>query len=205
MTQTPHPTQNPQNPQNPEASGARQGADRRGPQVEQPDSVEQVGPHGPEPQPTSGTPVFTSAPTMAKIAEFQDYVAAQDAVDLLSDTGFEVGATRIVGHDLKSVELVRGRMTYPKSALFGAGSGAWFGLLIGLLMALFVPVGVLWTLFGAIVIGAVWGAVFGLIAFAATGQDRNFHSSTATTASSYTIEVPFERAQNALDILSRGR
>lgn len=202
MTQTPQSNpnaHNPQNQQNPQAPGEPQGADRRGPQVGQ------SNPHGPEPQPASGTPVFTTAPSMAKIAEFQDYRAAQEAVDLLSDTGFEVGTTRIIGHDLKSVEMVRGRMTYPKSALFGAGSGAWFGLLIGLLMALFVPVGVLWTLLGAIVIGAVWGAVFGLIAFAATGQDRNSHSSTATKASSYTIEVPFDRAQNALEILNRGR
>lgn len=202
MTQTPQPTQNPQDPQDsqgPQVSGEPQSADRRDPQAGQPH------PHGPQPQPTSGTPVFTSAPSMAKIAEFQDYHSAQEAVDLLSDTGFEVGATRIVGHDLKSVELVRGRMTYPKSALFGAGSGAWFGLLMGLLIALFVPGGVLWALLWAIVIGAVWGAIFGLMAFAATGQDRNFHSSTATKASSYSIEVPFERAQSALEILNRGR
>lgn len=199
MTQVPQSSQSPQATQSAQGPGGSHGADRRGPQVGQ------LGPNGPESQPSSGTPVFTAAPSMAKIAEFQDYRAAQEAVDLLSDTGFEVGATRIIGHDLKSVELVRGRMTYPKSALFGAGSGAWFGLLIGLLMALFVPVGVLWTLLGAIVIGAVWGAIFGLIAFAATGQDRNFHSSTATKASSYTIEVPFDRAQSALEILNRGR
>lgn len=199
MTQVPQSSQSPQATQSAQGPGGSHGADRRGPQVGQP------GPNGPDPQPTAGTPVFTAAPSMAKIAEFQDYRAAQEAVDLLSDTGFEVGATRIIGHDLKSVELVRGRMTYPKSALFGAGSGAWFGLLIGLLMALFVPVGVLWTLLGAIVIGAVWGAIFGLIAFAATGKDRNFHSSTATKASSYTIEVPFDRAQSALEILNRGR
>lgn len=151
----------------------------------------------------SGT--FTPTPSMVTVADFSDYTAAQSAVDLLSDSGFEVGATRIVGHDLKSVEIVRGRMNYGKAALYGAGSGAWFGLLIGLLMAFFVPVGILWTILGAVVFGAIWGAIFGLIAFAAQGQSRNFHSASTMKASSYTVEVPFDRAQAAHDILAKGR
>ncbi|MCT1385731.1 hypothetical protein M4D54_08850 [Brachybacterium sp. p3-SID1565] len=153
----------------------------------------------------TGDACFAATPPMTTIAEFSDYSDAQAAVDLLSDSGFEVGATRIVGHDLKSVEIVRGRMNYGKAALFGAGSGAWFGLLIGLLMAIFVPIGFLGTVLGAVVFGAVWGAIFGLIAFAAQGQDRNFHSQSTIKASSYTVEVPFDRARAALDILNKGR
>ncbi|EYT51018.1 general stress protein [Brachybacterium muris] len=154
---------------------------------------------------TPGGAAFTAAPSMTKVADFSDYTQAQAAVDLLSDSGFEVGSTRIVGHDLKSVEIVRGRMNYGKAALFGAGSGAWFGLLIGLLMAIFVPIGFLSTVLGAVVFGAIWGAIFGLIAFAAQGQNRNFHSQSTMKASSYTVEVPFDRAQSALEILNKGR
>lgn len=61
-------------------------------------------------QPANGPAGFTATPSMTKVADFSDYGQAQAAVDLLSDSGFEVGATRIVGHDLKSVEIVRGRM-----------------------------------------------------------------------------------------------
>ena len=154
---------------------------------------------------TPGGAAFTAAPSMTKVADFSDYTQAQAAVDLLSDSGFEVGSTRIVGHDLKSVEIVRGRMNYVKAALFGAGSGAWFGLLIGLLMAIFVPIGFLSTVLGAVVFGAIWGAIIGLIAFAAQGQNRNFHSQSTMKASSYTVEVPFDRAQSALEILNKGR
>ncbi|WP_422115438.1 general stress protein [Brachybacterium sp. UNK5269] len=155
---------------------------------------------------TTATPQpLATTPALSTIATYSDYLEAQAAVDLLSDQGFEVGAVRIVGHDLKSVELVTGRMNYGKAALYGAGSGAWLGLLLGLLMALFLPGAFFLAVLTAVVFGAIWGAIFGLIGFAVTGQQRNFRSHTATKASSYTLEVPTERAQSALQVLSAGR
>lgn len=154
----------------------------------------------------SGTPlVGASTPALATVATFTDYLDAQEAVDLLSDKGFEVGATRIVGHDLKSIELVTGRMTYGTAALYGAGSGAWFGLMLGLLLAIFLPGASFGPVLIAVVFGAVWGVIFGLIGFAMTGGARNFRSRSATKASSYSVEVPAERAQSALQLLSAGR
>lgn len=152
----------------------------------------------------NGAPGIAASPRVT-VAEYSDYSSAQAAVDLLSDSGYEVDTVQIIGHDLKRVEDVRGRMNYGKAALFGAGTGAWFGLLIGVLMSIFVLVGFLVTILGAVVIGAIWGAIFGLIAFAFTGGERNFHSQTATKASRYSIEVPQDRAQAALDLLTRGR
>lgn len=147
----------------------------------------------------------SSSPYLATIAEYSEYPEAQAAVDRLSDNDFEVGAVRIVGHDLTSVEAVSGRMTYGRSALYGAGSGAWLGLLIGLLMSIFLIGAFFGPVIWSIIIGAVWGAIFGLIAFAATGNARNFSSRTAMTAGRYSVEVPTDRADAALQILSQRR
>lgn len=145
-------------------------------------------------------------PQRAVIAEFENYSSAQAAVDLLADKSFEVGNVRIVGHNLTSVEVVRGKMTYGKAALYGFGGGAWFGLLFGLLFAIFVP-SVVWlnVVLSAVVFTGLFGLVFGLISHAVTGRERGFHSDTAVKATNYTVEVPAERADEALRLLAAGR
>jgi hypothetical protein len=45
------------------------------------------------------------------IASYSDYTSAERAVDWLSDQGFAVERSAIVGSGLRSVEQVRGRMT----------------------------------------------------------------------------------------------
>ena len=51
------------------------------------------------------------------IATFDDYAEAQRAVDHLSDQGFPVERTAIVGHGLRYVEQVAGRITTGRAAL----------------------------------------------------------------------------------------
>jgi hypothetical protein len=74
---------------------------------------------------------------MVTVASHPTYLAAQHAVDYLSDHGFPVRRAAIVGTDLRMVEAVLGRMTVTRAAMAGAGSGAWLGLLAGTLLALF--------------------------------------------------------------------
>ncbi|WME22070.1 general stress protein [Brachybacterium sp. GU-2] len=150
-------------------------------------------------------PEPTTDPSMATLATYPDYMGAQEAVDLLSDKGYDVAAVRIVGHGLKSVELVTGRMTWGKAALYGAGGGAWLGLMLGLLLAIFVPLAFVGPVLSGIVFGAVWGVIFGLIGFAATGNRRNFRSQRITQATSYSVEVPSDRLAAAQQILAAGR
>lgn len=149
--------------------------------------------------------VPTTDPAMSTLATYSDYLGAQETVDLLSDKGYDVSAVRIVGHGLKSVELVTGRMTWGKAALYGAGGGAWFGLMLGLLLAIFVPFAFFGPVLSGILFGAVWGVVFGLIGFAATGDRRNFRSQRITQATSYSVEVPGIRLAAAQQILAAGR
>ena len=58
---------------------------------------------------------------------YDDYAAAQKAVDFLSDNEFPVENCMIVGTDLKQVERITGRLTTGKVALGGlcpaSGSG----------------------------------------------------------------------------------
>nr|BFE81982.1 hypothetical protein GCM10020093_045830 [Planobispora longispora] len=68
---------------------------------------------------------------------YDNYLAAQRTVDTLSDAGFPVEHTAIVGSDLRLEETVTGRMTNGRAALAGAGSGVLFGLVVGAFLGLF--------------------------------------------------------------------
>ena len=98
------------------------------------------------------------------VGSYSNYADAQQAVDRLSDASFPVEHVQIVGRDLMIVEDVTGRLTKARAALVGAGSGAWFGLFIGLLVGLFTT-GPEWLglVLGGVLIGAFWGAVFGVL------------------------------------------
>lgn len=132
------------------------------------------------------------------IASFDDYVDAQRLVDRMSDGGFPVEHVRIIGDGVRTVEHVTGRMTNGKAALAGAGTGAWFGLLIGLLFAIFM-VGPfwIWAMLIALALGAFWGAVFGFIAHWSTRGERDFSSVHSLEAQRYDVCVTADHAAEA--------
>ena len=122
------------------------------------------------------------------VASFASYEGAQAAVDRLSDDGFPVEHLDIVGSDLHLVERVTGRLTKGRAATAGMASGAWFGLMIGLVIGLFTT-NANWfgVVLGGIVIGAVWGAVFGYAGHAATRGRRDFSSTKTLVAMKYDV------------------
>ena len=118
------------------------------------------------------------------------YDQAQELVDRLSDGGFPVEKTRIVGTGQRSVEQITGRMTTGKAAGRGALGGLWFGLMIGLLFLILAPAsGWLTILLMALGFGAVWGAIFGALGHAATRGRRDFSSIQVMEAESYDVLV----------------
>jgi hypothetical protein len=133
-----------------------------------------------------------------RVASYSDYEAAQAAVDRLSDDGFPVESLDIIGSDLRLVERVTGRLTKGRAAAAGAASGAWFGLLVGVLVGLFTT-GPAWIglIVGGIVIGALWGAVFGFAGHAATGGRRDFASTRMLVATRYDIVARGGQAEAA--------
>ena len=136
------------------------------------------------------------------VASYPTYAKAQRAVDFLSDEKFPVQRTAIVGGDLRMVETVLGRLTRGRAALAGAGSGAWFGLLVGLLLAAFTTGhSMLLMVLSGLGYGAAFGAVFGFAAHAASGGRRDFTSRSAIVAARYDIVTDLEVADDARNLL----
>lgn len=150
------------------------------------------------------TPETTSpARDGQSVAGFATYPEAQEAVDRLSDAGFPVENVDIVGSDLRLVEHVTGRLTSGRAAMYGAGIGAWWGLFFGLLVGLFTT-GPEWVglVLGGLLIGAVFGALFGFFAQWATGGRRDFSSSSGLVAARYDLMVANEHAERARQLLA---
>ncbi|CAA9403953.1 MAG: hypothetical protein AVDCRST_MAG35-1053 [uncultured Quadrisphaera sp.] len=143
-------------------------------------------------------------PRGVEIASYSTYLEAQRAVDHLSDEGFPVQHTAIVGTDLRSVERVTGRLTYARVALAGAASGVWFGVFAGLLLSLFAPSesGLLGIVVSAALIGAAFGILFAIISYALTRGRRDFSSVNAIMASRYSV-LCAEESGRARELLSR--
>lgn len=140
------------------------------------------------------------------IASYATYAEAQRAVDALSDAGFPVESVSIVGHDVRLVERVTGRLTTARAAGAGALSGAWFGLFIGLLVGLFTT-GPEWIglVLGGLLIGAFWGAAFGFVAHWMTRGQRDFSSVSSLVAGRYDVTVPQTHADRGRELLGASR
>jgi hypothetical protein len=134
------------------------------------------------------------------LASYPDYASAQHTVDLLSDRGFDVSKTSIVGSDLLLVESVFGRLTTGRAAAAGAASGAWFGIFIGLIFGIATPyfwVPLLWGL----ILGAIFGAVFGAAGHAAYRGTRDFASTRTIVAQRYDVLVAADQWVKASSVL----
>jgi hypothetical protein len=151
---------------------------------------------------TQSQPGLPTPPRGDTIAQYATYLEAQRAVDYLSDNHFPVQAVTIVGVDLQMVERVTGRLTYSRVALAGLLSGAWFGLFVGLLISLFGSAEG-FSVFAAILIGAAFGGLFGLISYAFTGGRRDFTSTSQIVAGEYRVLCLTEQAGAARQLLNK--
>ncbi|WP_374984410.1 general stress protein [Streptomyces fradiae] len=147
----------------------------------------------------------TAAASRPVIGSYTSYDGAQRAVDFLSDYGFPVERTAIIGCDLRMVETVLGRMTRGRAALAGAATGAWFGLLVALLLSVFTtgPHRVPALVLSGLVYGALFGAVFGFGSHAVTGGRRDFTSRSRIEAARCDIVADAECARRAEELLVR--
>src|SRR6187431_2646896 len=137
------------------------------------------------------------------LAVYDDYAAAQKAVDFLADKEFPVQNCMIVGTDLKRVERITGRLTTGRVALGGLVSGVWLGLFIGLVFALFTDEGVLGVIIVTVVIGALFGVIWALVGYALTRGQRDFSSVTSVVATKYEVLVEHKVAAQARELLAQ--
>jgi uncharacterized membrane protein len=139
------------------------------------------------------------------VAAYDGYAEAQRAVDHLSDHGFPVEKAAIVGHGLRYVEQVTGRLSTGRAALVGALQGALLGAFLGLLMGLIFtydpnPAVPLLVLYG-LATGALIGALLGAVLHFATGGTRDFTSVPGFRAERYEIVVDDDVADHAAELL----
>lgn len=123
------------------------------------------------------------------IGRYGSYLDAQKAVDYLADNKFPVQQVSILGNDLKTVERVTGRLSYPRVALASAATGAWFGLFVGFILTLFGGDSTYLPILSSMALGAVFWVLFGVIAYAFQRGKRDFTSTSQVVATSYDVIV----------------
>ena len=140
------------------------------------------------------------------LASFDNYAAAQEVVDELSDERFPVEHVSIVGRGLTNVESVLGRLSWGRAALSGLAMGAWFGVLIGLFVSLFANSdgAVLPLILLGLLYGAAFGIVFGLVSYNFTGGKRDFVSRNQLVAEEYQVTVDIDYISKARTIVGVG-
>lgn len=137
------------------------------------------------------------------VGRYTAYLDAQKAVDYLADSKFPVHLVSIVGNELKSVERVTGRLTYPRVAMSSAATGAWFGLFVGLALMLFGGGDSYLSLIPSMALGAIFWLLFGVLAYAFQRGRRDFTSTSQVVATSYDVVVAPEAANEARRLLSQ--
>ncbi|MHA7986140.1 general stress protein [Rathayibacter sp. CAU 1779] len=145
--------------------------------------------------------VFPTLPRGEVVATFETYPEAQSAVEVLVKGDFPVAQVSIVGSDLKTVERVTGKLSWGRVAAAGAASGVWLGIFFGLLLLIFSPATNFGVLLAALLLGAGFGILFGLVSYAITRRRRDYTSMTQVLATSYSIIVDPELANRARNLV----
>jgi hypothetical protein len=123
------------------------------------------------------------------VGRYTAYLDAQKAVDYLADNKFPVERVSIIGNDLKTVERVTGRLSYPRVALASAATGAWFGFFVGLILTLFGGSEPFTSVLSSMALGAMFWLLFGVITYAFQRGKRDFTSTNQVIATSYDVIV----------------
>ena len=150
-------------------------------------------------------PAQPTLPRGDVLGTYDTYLEAQKVVDRLSKADVELKHLAIVGNDLKTVERVTGKLTYARAALAGAASGAWLGLFFGLVLTIFVPPTPqsFGTVGAALLIGAGFGSIFGIVTYAVNRRRRDFTSTHQVLASNYQIIIDPELTAKAQQTLQQ--
>jgi len=156
---------------------------------------------GPKAGAPGGADESRAVPKGDTVGSYNSYLDAQKAVDYLADQQFPVQLVSIVGNDLKMVERVTGRLTYPRVALSGALSGMWFGLFVGVMLSFFSESGGYFSIVTSVLMGAAFFMLFGIVTYAMQRGKRDFTSTSQVVATNYDVVVAFEAAHEARRLL----
>jgi hypothetical protein len=146
-------------------------------------------------------PRTPTLPQGETVATYGTYLEAQRAVELLAEKSFPLPMLTIVGADLRMVERVTGKLSYPRVASGGFLTGAWFGLFVGLLLSLFAAGEGPSPFLPSVLMGGAFGLLFSVLMYAFSRGRRDFTSSSQIVASSYAVLCHTEKAHQARHLL----
>ncbi|MGQ1839532.1 general stress protein [Kocuria turfanensis] len=147
------------------------------------------------------SPAVRGLPRGEVIGRYGTYADAQKAVDHLADEQFEVDRIAIVGNDLKSVEQVTGRLSYPKVAGQGALNGMVFGAFLGMILSLLAGGEWVSSLLVSVLLGGAFWMLLATVTYAMQRGKRDFTSTNQIVATSYDVVAAPEVAQRARQVL----
>ncbi|NUL46305.1 hypothetical protein F7P69_14030 [Cellulosimicrobium funkei] len=152
--------------------------------------------------PTSSDPSVSGLPRGEVLGSFPTYAEARKLVDRLAELEFDVRTVSVVGTDLRTVERIRNRLTYPSVALRSAIQGAFFGAMLGILMTLIDPSGSGFQILYTVGLGVAIWVLFGVIGHALR-KGRGVTSVQQLVPSNFDVVCEFETAHQAKQLLGR--
>ncbi len=148
----------------------------------------------------AGRSISPVIPQGVEVAEFAQYLDAVKFVDRIVSGSFPATFIAIVGSDLKTVERLRGRVSYARVALSGLVTGSWVGLIFGLLFGgtgdVNAPVNYP-SLAASVILGAGLMMLINVVRFSLNPNKRQFLSSSMVIAGKYVVVVPQDLEEQA--------
>lgn len=135
------------------------------------------------------------------IASFPTYEAAQKAVSTLIAAEIPARDIAIVGHDLRSVERVTGRLGYAEAARSGAINGLLLGMLFSAILVLGSPSVPMQAFVGVLFVGIAIGMLLSLITYSLVRRRRDFASVMQVVAERYDVTVSASDVAKARGVL----
>jgi hypothetical protein len=138
-----------------------------------------------------------------KIADYATYPAAQKAVSQLVEADVPARDIAIVGHGLRSVETVTGRLGYAAAARSGAINGILLGLLFSAIFVLGTPNAAIQLFVGVMLVGIALGMLMSIITYSIVRRRRDYTSVTQVLADRYEVTVLPRSIHRAREVVGR--
>ena len=135
------------------------------------------------------------------VASFPTYEAAQKSVSSLIAADIPARDIAIVGHGLRSIERVTGRLGYAAAARTGAINGLLLGLLFSAILVLGSPSVPIQAFVGVLFVGVAIGMLMSIIAYSLVRRRRDFASVMQVVAERYEVTVSEKSIHRAREVI----
>ncbi|MET0736010.1 MAG: general stress protein [Microbacterium sp.] len=135
------------------------------------------------------------------VASFPSYERAQKAVSTLIAADVPARDIAIVGHGLRSVERVTGRLGYAAAARSGAINGLLLGLLFSAILVIGSPSVPIQAFVGVLFVGIAIGMLLSIVTYSFVRRRRDFASVTQVVADHYELTVAAGSVHRARQVL----